>query len=137
MDTLEMASESPERASCVSVPTALYRHFDSEGKLLYVGISLNAVSRLAQHRLSAAWFMEIAKIEIEWHPSREAACDAEVAAIQTERPAHNVIHVGMSDALLVMLRKLGKEHMVGPTGMLLPEFASLTREEIADLADRL
>lgn len=69
--------------------TALYRHFDRQGRLLYVGVSLNAVNRLSQHR-DASWFQEIERITIRWLPTRESALVAEAVAIATERPIHNV-----------------------------------------------
>lgn len=72
--------------------TALYRHFDAVGALLYVGISLSAVQRLAQHRQTAHWFDRIARIEIEWHDSREEALAAEISAISCEKPPCNVQH---------------------------------------------
>lgn len=72
--------------------TALYRHFDAAGQLLYVGISLSAVQRLAQHRQTAHWFDRIARIDIEWHDSREEALAAEVVAIKAEAPQCNVQH---------------------------------------------
>ena len=117
--------------------TALYRHWNADGELLYVGISLNAVSRLAQHRIEANWFDDIARVDIEWHPTREAAESAERSAIKTEHPLHNIAHVVMSPALVAMLRKVGPLHMVDPNGSLLPEFASLTPDESDELADRL
>lgn len=70
--------------------TALYRHFDANDRLLYVGISLSAVQRLAQHRNGAHWFKKIVSVTIEWFPSREAAIGAEAAAIQLEKPMHNI-----------------------------------------------
>lgn len=70
--------------------TALYRHFDKHGQLLYVGISLNAINRLAQHGNSAAWFDQIARVTIQWLPSRASALAAEAIAIAGERPIHNV-----------------------------------------------
>lgn len=83
--------------------TALYRHFNAAGDLLYVGISLNAVARLCQHRQAAPWFPDIARVEIEWLPTREAALDAEKAAIRSERPLHNVIY-----------SRFGSAHSYGP-----------------------
>jgi hypothetical protein len=70
--------------------TALYRHFDSEGCLLYVGISLNAIARLANHRLTSHWFETVARVEIERFRSRQAALAAERKAIRTEKPLHNI-----------------------------------------------
>lgn len=89
---LETASESLERVSCVSVPTALYRHWDAEGNLLYVGISLSPLVRLCQHRDASAWYSAIATVTVAWFDSREQAAEAEVVAIKTEGPKHNVVH---------------------------------------------
>ena len=68
--------------------TALYRHFDAAGRLLYVGISLSAVARASQHR-DQPWFMEMATMTTEWLSSREEAHAAERAAIRDEKPVHN------------------------------------------------
>jgi hypothetical protein len=68
--------------------TQLYRQFDRDGKLLYVGVSLSAAARQSKHkRVKARWFDQIARIEIETFPTREAALAAETAAIATENPA--------------------------------------------------
>lgn len=69
--------------------TALYRHFDADGRLLYVGISLSAVHRLGQHRQHAHWFKAIARVDIEWHATRLLALEAEACAITRELPLHN------------------------------------------------
>ena len=68
----------------------LYRHFDTDGKLLYVGISINAaMSRLATHRTNSEWFDQIAAVSIERFDSKEKALGAERLAIKSERPAFN------------------------------------------------
>jgi hypothetical protein len=69
--------------------TALYRHFDAAGALLYVGISMNTIQRTAQHKHGAKWFQRIARIDIEWHPTRSAALTAEAIAIAKENPECN------------------------------------------------
>jgi hypothetical protein len=71
--------------------TALYRHFDAAGALLYVGISLNSIQRTSQHRHGAKWFEQIARISIEWLPSRNDALTAETIAIAREGPLWNVV----------------------------------------------
>jgi hypothetical protein len=73
--------------------TNLYRHFDADGALLYVGISFSAVTRLKAHMNSSDWACDIAPVTIETHPTREAALEAEKAAIRRERPAHNKVHM--------------------------------------------
>jgi predicted GIY-YIG superfamily endonuclease len=68
----------------------LYRHFDKDGRLLYVGISLSAVQRLGQHRYGACWFDQITTVTIEQHPDRKAVEAAEREAIKREKPIFNV-----------------------------------------------
>lgn len=72
-------------------PTDLYRHFDADGRLLYVGISLSTAARLTQHRATSHWFHKIARVEIEKHPSRHTALKAEKQAILNERPICNLL----------------------------------------------
>lgn len=72
--------------------TDLYRHFDKEGELLYVGISLSTGNRTKGHRLDSGWWDDISRIEIEKFESRGMAEAAEVKAIQSEKPKHNVRH---------------------------------------------
>ncbi len=71
--------------------TALYRHFDSEGRLLYVGISVSAINRLKQHMSGAQWAMEISEVRIEWFADRASAERAERLAIMNEKPIYNKI----------------------------------------------
>jgi predicted GIY-YIG superfamily endonuclease len=68
----------------------LYRHFDKDDALLYVGVSLNAVQRLSQHRDASHWFAEIASVKVEWFADRKEALAAERAAITAENPRHNL-----------------------------------------------
>lgn len=74
-------------------PQQLYRLFDADGALLYIGISYSAISRYAQHRASQPWIGDVCRIEIETHDvSRAEILDIERRAIIEERPAHNVVH---------------------------------------------
>lgn len=70
---------------------ALYRHFDKGGKLLYVGIACNPFRRSVAHSCNADWFQEVARIEIEWHLTREAALWFEELAIARENPKFNMM----------------------------------------------
>lgn len=69
---------------------ALYRHFDAEGRLLYVGISLHPIARTKQHTAVSKWAEQIANVTIEYFPTRKEAMEAEVRAVQGENPAHNI-----------------------------------------------
>jgi len=81
----------PELGGEVMEPTQLYRHYNKEGRLLYVGISLNTVTRLSQHK-GATWFHEIHRIDITHYPARGKAEQEEKKAIHAERPLWNKIH---------------------------------------------
>lgn len=74
--------------------TELYRYFDNDGSLLYIGISLSAVARAVQHRQNAHWWDKVHRCEVERFPTRALAADAERKAIKAERPLHNVVHNG-------------------------------------------
>jgi hypothetical protein len=55
-------------------------------------VSLSAAARRSKHkRVKARWFDQIARIEVETFPTREAALAAETAAIATEKPAFNKV----------------------------------------------
>lgn len=71
----------------------LYRHYNKRGALLYVGISLSPILRLAAHRVSSKWFRQISTIKIEEFKAESTARKAEIHAIKTERPLHNLKHI--------------------------------------------
>jgi hypothetical protein len=72
----------------------LYRFFDANDQLLYVGISLSAVTRMAQHRGTQPWWHEVATVKVQQlgARTRQEAQAIERAAIHAEQPRHNVIH---------------------------------------------
>ncbi len=67
----------------------LYRHFNKDGVLLYVGATSNALLRIDQHRSTAPWYGEISRVEIEHFATRREAIHAEEVAIEKELPLHN------------------------------------------------
>jgi predicted GIY-YIG superfamily endonuclease len=72
--------------------TQLYRHFDGDNNLLYVGVSLSTFNRLSQHRDHSEWFKKIGRVEIEHFETRPLALEAEKKAIKTEKPKFNRAH---------------------------------------------
>lgn len=72
--------------------TTLYRLFDADGALLYIGIAGNPGRRFGQHGTNKTWWSQVATITLEHHPTRDAADAAERAAILAEQPLHNVAH---------------------------------------------
>lgn len=80
----------------------VYRHFDADGALLYVGMGWSSLARLMRgHRKQSHWFDQIARIEIERFPTREAAYKAEWDAIVKEKPRYNLATPGKTGSLLV------------------------------------
>lgn len=74
---------------CGGQMTFLYRFFDSDNQLLYVGITHRVESRFAGHQRKKPWHL-VARIQIEQFPTREEAAQAERLAIQTEHPIWNI-----------------------------------------------
>lgn len=74
--------------------TAIYRAYDASGALLYVGIAKNWGKRWAQHAALAPFFEQVARLEVRWAPSREAAEKIERQAIEKERPLWNQRYTG-------------------------------------------
>jgi hypothetical protein len=70
----------------------LYRLYDAEDQLLYVGISWSAIVRMAQHKAEKPWFGDVARIEIVITKSRSEAQHLELQAIRDEWPLYNKQH---------------------------------------------
>lgn len=70
-------------AACV------YRFFDDEGVLLYVGLTNDPDRRFREHAVGKGWFLRVDHHEVEWFDSRSAAETAEREAIWQERPEFN------------------------------------------------
>lgn len=91
--------------------TQLYRHFDKNGVLLYVGISLSTIARLAQHRADSKWFGKIARIEIENFRNLGLALHAERTAIRNEKPLYNRSRIRPDkESPLVAIQKMCHKH---------------------------
>ncbi|MER6557240.1 GIY-YIG nuclease family protein [Streptomyces sp. NPDC001027] len=72
--------------------TALYRFYDADDQLLYVGITSNPKQRWKAHASGAAWWAQAVRKSVKWFDSRPEAAVAEAHAITAEVPAHNVVH---------------------------------------------
>jgi hypothetical protein len=69
--------------------TTLYRYFDSEGQLLYVGVTKNQFQRQDQHSKIQPWWTDVASATFTHYESRNAAFAAEVYAIANDLPRYN------------------------------------------------
>jgi predicted GIY-YIG superfamily endonuclease len=67
----------------------LYRHYQPDGDLVYVGITLSILDRTDTHLQDARWRKLICLIVIEPFATREEALQAERIAIRNEYPKHN------------------------------------------------
>lgn len=76
----------------MSERTALYRFYDQDDRLLYVGITEKVAIRWRAHARQSLWWHEVSRKTVAWFPSRDEAATAEVAAIQEEHPLYNITH---------------------------------------------
>ena len=76
--------------------TALYRLYDDNDVLLYVGATNNPAVRWAKHAADKPWWGDVSRQEITWHPDRPAALKAEKEAIRKEQPKYNSEHTAPS-----------------------------------------
>jgi predicted GIY-YIG superfamily endonuclease len=67
----------------------VYRCYAEDGRLLYVGITWQALHRQSEHRVASDWSWEVATIQVEHLPTRADALERERELIQTLRPPHN------------------------------------------------
>jgi predicted GIY-YIG superfamily endonuclease len=78
----------------------LYRHFDSDETLLYIGITNDVRNRFKQHDKEKEWWKDVRHCTFDHFPTRAALEEAEVEAIRNERPKYNVIHNQQSRIVL-------------------------------------
>lgn len=71
---------------------ALYRWFDRDGRLLYVGITGKLHVRQDSHSLRSTWSEFASDCQVVRYPTKELALAAETAAIKDERPLFNKMH---------------------------------------------
>lgn len=73
---------------------AVYRYFDAQGSLLYVGIAYDFGARHIEHQKCKWWHPLIQKALVRIYASRMIAEAIEANAIDQEGPAHNVTRPG-------------------------------------------
>lgn len=71
-------------------PHFVYRCYDSNGVLLYVGCSVTPVYRIDSHRENSWWGDRIDSVRFTVFPDRDYALSKEREAIWAERPVCNV-----------------------------------------------
>lgn len=77
------------RVDRTNAPHHVYRCFDRDGRLVYVGSSANLHGRLEQHRSGAWWAPTVVKVTAAYYPNGILARAAESRAIREEVPRWN------------------------------------------------
>lgn len=67
----------------------VYRAYSPDGSLLYVGMTIDLVTRFLRHYAHSGWFPNARRLTVEWWSSYDAAHAAELVAIAAEHPQHN------------------------------------------------
>jgi len=75
-----------------TTPTAVYKHYDIDDNLIYVGIASDVTVRQTAHFKTSEWQQEIQNVSVEWHHSRLRAEIREILLIKAFRPKYNKVH---------------------------------------------
>jgi hypothetical protein len=75
------------------VTYTLYRFYNAEGRLLYVGWTSRALVRWVEHTRYQPWWSEVSHIRVEHLPTADDAREAEIRAIRNENPLYNVVRM--------------------------------------------
>lgn len=86
----------------------LYRIYDGQGELLYVGKTDNPRPRITTGHRAKDWWPEIAHIALEAFDDAEQLGAAERSAIQEEQPRHNIIRFRERPPARIRLPRQGK-----------------------------
>lgn len=73
-------------------PTAVYKHYNVNNDLIYVGVASDVTVRQSTHFKMSEWQQEIQNVSVEWHYSRLRAEIREILLIKAFRPKYNKVH---------------------------------------------
>lgn len=80
------------RWTMINKRQALYRFYDAQDRLLYVGITVSVLNRWGAHAVDKPWWGDVVRATIEHRSDRASALIAEKAAIINEKPLYNKQH---------------------------------------------
>lgn len=90
----------------------LYRMYDVAGNVLYIGRTIQPLSRLQNHKSEKDWWEHVRHISLEHFGSAEELRRAELEAIENEHPIHNVIGKSLRNKIAAMGREIDRIHDV-------------------------
>lgn len=93
--------------------STLYRVYDAAGALLYIGITNDPAERFGAHAGLKPWWHEAVRIDLEHFDTREVCARAELAAIRSEHPRHNIVG---AQRLQAVIREDALERFFGARG---------------------
>lgn len=106
-----------QRTAPAPAMTSLYRWFDADGELLYIGISGELALRQNGHSKKSSWSDFASTSTVERFATRDEARAAERAAIEAEQPLFNGTHNDSPEArqrLIAYLVKHDRLDLLAP-----------------------
>jgi predicted GIY-YIG superfamily endonuclease len=70
----------------------LYKLYNKEGNLLYVGISNDPERRFMEHEATKVWWNQVSSRTLEGYSTRQEVLNAEEDAIKNLHPCYNLVH---------------------------------------------
>lgn len=93
----------------IELPHAVYKFYDKDEVLLYVGCSTNPFGgRLTYHGAVKPWAKDIVFAVIQWYPNWEVGARVEAQAILREDPKYNLAKVEPDQIGTAVLRRAGR-----------------------------
>jgi len=90
MSVVDGAAQESNRNRRWREPAAVYRLYDADGVLLYIGSAYEPDVRCKEHE-KQPWWPDVARRTEEWHPNRGTAYVQELKAIAAEGSKYNLM----------------------------------------------
>lgn len=84
-----MTTLPKQKARHPETRTAVYRFFDANDELLYLGVTHDIQQRWGTHERIQPWWLDVARREFVWYDTRAEAEQIEVAATAVEKPRYD------------------------------------------------
>ncbi len=82
---------TPYMQALNAIPTALYRLYGADDRLLYAGVTIDPKRRFREHS-TRRWWPKVVRKKIEWYETRTLAQEAEAVVIRDEKPIYDATH---------------------------------------------